>query len=917
MQMATTVVDGPNPMVLIGPEFVPRGLHLPVVKVVQPGEIWIPTTTEPAYDYIEISSGGTLQADRHADTVLRVTTLINMPATGSQPKGRIDTGTDASPMFPGSFTFIGRDVPIDVTVDPFHWGNGLLNFGDRYMVGPKKDPWGVATGDIAAGATTVTLSAVPFNWEIGDEILIPDSAPQTVITGAVPPPPRRETLVTILDMSGAVLTLSKPLDFEHLIIPVPPEPVGLDAARLAAYHAALAALQLTPGGPLLYPRVFNLTRKHIILRSENPLGTRWHQADIGAGVMVDVDYNETHHIGRTTIQPLDSTVFASPFTGTPTHIGANQIAKYNAHFHHCNSIPGSCVCGNVWRGDGASDDAAKWALSVHSTSDLLVQDNIAVDFPGAGIVTEDGNEVRNVFDHNAVVYSYTYAIDASGNFRDAQTDVQLLRPGCEGTDFWFHGVGNTFTRNEAWNGFSSGFNLFNQQNPPNMLYPSAPGAMPDTPFVIGAMLPVAFADNVTACHSLMGMEVWAVNSFPLTNLIAAYSGQRQLSAPIPLNLSVSLDLVTTTLIGVVGNSPWFPVGVHSGIGYVANFMVTGGLIAGNAVGIDGGGGNNPVLGMSVIGTILQNVTDVGLLPPAARFENVLHVPLGTSPHQYLNFGDGRVWNGTDPLPEPGINAWAPQIGSRLLVKNWQGTGKDKRLFTKQSLGSAAAWYSIGGDGVNQFNCPVKGLTMQQSWDQFGLAYGGGVCPDADAETLDGLVNGLALDGLITAFPPPRAILTFPTIRESAVVNGDGTVSLYLILTGDPALASNVLMWSVDGGTPGAATVDETRGTFVGSGPGTVGTHTVQTWRTTIADPTVELTGSRFTGNYAVGVVIAPPPPTMVMVPNLVGLSQVAATAALTAVGLIVGTVTADIVSSQTPAADTSVSPGTAVNLVIT
>ena len=66
------------------------------------------------------------------------------------------------------------------------------------------------------------------------------------------------------------------------------------------------------------------------------------------------------------------------------------------------------------------------------------------------------------------------------------------------------------------------------------------------------------------------------------------------------------------------------------------------------------------------------------------------------------------------------------------------------------------------------------------------------------------------------------------------------------------------------------------------------------------------------------------PPDPVSVPNLVGLTQATAEAAITGAGLVVGTVStatsdsmpAGLVISQTPGAEASVAPGSAVNLVV-
>ena len=126
------------------------------------------------------------------------------------------------------------------------------------------------------------------------------------------------------------------------------------------------------------------------------------------------------------------------------------------------------------------------------------------------------------------------------------------------------------------------------------------------------------------------------------------------------------------------------------------------------------------------------------------------MPLANHPHQYILFdhdrnGGSRVWNGTDPLPRVGISTWAHQRGSRLVVKNWQGTGQDYLLFYRQQLGSNPAWYSAAHQ--HMFNTPVKGLTMLQSWQQFGLSYGGDVLKESEAVQLDGVVAGYARAGL--------------------------------------------------------------------------------------------------------------------------------------------------------------------------
>jgi hypothetical protein len=790
--------------VLIGPEFVPRRTDLPATLIVPAGQT-VELQDGATYDYIEVA--GTLRVSRTRDTHVSFTHLINLPG------GTIDAGTQADPIpCDRRVEFVIRNVPIDTAKDPFQWGNGLINFGHQTRVGCRKTAFLEATDSLLAGATHITLATAPVNWQVGDELLLPDTAQPA-------PTPRREARVTIAAINGADVMLSKRLDFAHPAITDP------------------------NGAVVLRPRVANLTR-NIVIRSEEQVGpgvTRGHTVDIGMGAKWDIRYNQFVGLGRTLDVPLDDTVLG-------THIGTNQRGKYADHHHHAQSSVGSADVGNTYLGNRAT---TKWALVVHGTSDALVEENVAVDFPGAGFVTEDGYEVRNVFRRNLAAYiggDPKYALGFQG-----QNHVNANCPGCEGSGFWFRGVMNTFDRNEAWNSFR-GMNLFNQQQVAGR-YPGAPGAMPDTAINNHLTKPIAMTGNVVAANVLVGYEYWAVRRFQNENLISAYNKSFQV-------MGVQSDGIdhwyrNPHLICKVGSAG--SVGLHASMAYTGSFEIDGGgEIAGCDIGITGGGG---VAGLNLTGTVLQNVVNIDMLPQSARFENVQHVPLGDHPHQYVLFNNGgnggsRVWNGTDPLPRVGISTWAHQRGSQLVVKNWQGTGKDYLLFYRQQLGSNPAWYS--GAHQHIFNTPVKGLTMLQSWQQFGLAYGGDVLKDSEAIQLDGVVEGYARAGLEVRLGPPRAIVTFPTMREPALGPDErhpsttGYVKIVAMLTGDPNAASNVMMASVDGEAPhsvgdGATNSEDRIFNTTHIAPGV---HTVKVWRTQ-KDGKTHLLESDFTAQYFV------------------------------------------------------------------
>ena len=113
--------------VVIANEFIPRRSDLASRLIVPPGET-VELDSISTYDYIEVS--GTLRVSRLHDTTLTFTHLIVMP------DGSLDVGTPADPVPCGvRVVFVVRNVPIDTTVDPYQWGNGLVNFGRESRVG--------------------------------------------------------------------------------------------------------------------------------------------------------------------------------------------------------------------------------------------------------------------------------------------------------------------------------------------------------------------------------------------------------------------------------------------------------------------------------------------------------------------------------------------------------------------------------------------------------------------------------------------------------------------------------------------------------------------------------------------------------------------------------------------------------------
>ena len=830
---------------------------------------------------------GTLRVSRLHDTTLTFTHLIVMP------DGSLDVGTAADPIPCGvRVVFVVRNVPIDTTVDPYQWGNGLVNFGRESRVGCRKTAFLETIGGLPKGAPSITLSSAPEGWAPGDELLIPDTAQPVLAREGVFVPARRETTVKIAAVNGSVVTLSKGLDFEHSDLTDP------------------------DGAAVLHPRVANLTR-NIVIQSENQFGTRGHTVDIGMGSSWDIEYNQFLGLGRTRAIPLDITALP--------HIGTNQIGKYAEHHHHVDSAVGSMDIGNVYQGN---PNTAKWAISVHATSDALIQDCIEVDFPGAGFVTEDGDEVRNVFRHNLAAYSV-----GNHNVQDniELVDFQTACPGCAGNGFWFHGIQNTFVGNEAWNN-AIGVNLFNQD--PVGTFPSTPGGMPDTNVNRFTAVPIDFTSNIGAANLFTGIEHWGVPRFAAAKFIAAYNGIFQ--ASFPLSQDGRPYFVDSIFMGSAGRSAC----LESSVAYTTSVELERGRVVGCAVGERGGAGD-----VRFVGTTFQNVVDIhwgaSSQPTTLYQENVMHIPMPGKPARFIVFGSDTVWNGTLPLPTVGVSLWRWSKGSRHLIKNWQGTGQDIRLVTMQQVATNPAWPSQGPVPQTnaEWNCRSGGITMGQCWSLFGLAFGGETVDASQLLNLQGLftfntsnsavdfysgnVVGLvpfsgAVAGFQPVLGPPRAILTWPNDQAPAQIIR-GVLPIYFVLTGDYTAASDSMLVSIDGAAP-FMVIQEGRDDvrqFSTTDGVTPGIHEVRTWRTDAAGGTID--ASLMTFHY--GVTNGS---NVVEAPLVVGLTQDAATAVIAGAGFVVGIVTteasatvpAGVIIRQTPSAGTLLVAGSPVNLVI-
>ena len=364
---------------------------------------------------IGIAAGGVLRFSVSQSTVLRVGTLVVLP------NGTLEMGTAAAPVAASvSAQIVIKNVALDAAADPDQFGTGLLAIDGRVTLhGAVKTPTFVRTAvEPRAGQSTVTLSRAVAGWLVGDRIFLPDTRQVPADHWFNPNYALQleEKTIQAISSDGRVLTLSTPLAFDHR------------GARDADGTPTVVS-----GGISLLPHVGNLTR-NVIIRSENPAGTRGHTLFTHRST-VAIQYAQFQDLGRTRATPLQAT--------------SNHIGRYPLHIHHLLGPVNASNTGYQFTILGnAINDSLKWPIAVHGSHFGLVKQNVVYggsQLTGAGIAVEDGTETENLFEENFVAN-----IRGSINPRESgPSTADGTTPGSAAECFWSNGFNNRFVGNVA------------------------------------------------------------------------------------------------------------------------------------------------------------------------------------------------------------------------------------------------------------------------------------------------------------------------------------------------------------------------------------------------------------------------------------------------------------------------------------
>ena len=373
--------------------------------------VYIPASTTLTVDGViearlyTLRIDGTLNFATDVNTELRVDTLVGSPSS------TFEMGTAENPIddsVTSQVTIIDTGE-IDRVFDPTGISRGIVLHGKVSIHGAAKTSWSTTANAPRAGDTTLTLSSLPSNWDIGDTLVI--AGTNADATG--------DEVVTIASIDGATITLDRALEHDH----VPPR----DEFEV---HVA------------------NTTRNARI-ESENTAIDRRGHVMFMHNRDVHVAFGGFYELGRTNkLEELDNSLLdenGALEEGT----GTNQVGRYSVHFHRNgvkaaggpSTVTGSAVVGSPG-----------WGYVNHSSYVDFV-DNVSYNVNGSAYNTEAGDEIGS-FINNLSIRTH----GTGGHPTERQGDQDF---GHAGDGFWFQGAGITVEGNVASGAAGNGLILYN------------------------------------------------------------------------------------------------------------------------------------------------------------------------------------------------------------------------------------------------------------------------------------------------------------------------------------------------------------------------------------------------------------------------------------------------------------------------
>ena len=704
------------------PHDIPDFAHNPTNRAVMSGawsaaSTWSAGRPPSAKDVVRIPAGLTVTYDVVSDAPLDAIgiegALIFRTDIGTRlvagvvqvmPDGRLEIGREDAPVAGGvTAELLIADRPIDTQADPDQYGTALIGLGTIRMHGAVVSPtFSRLAAEPAAGQSSLRLQTTPTSGWQSARLILPGTNQFAPNSG--PYQPQWEELVAT-SVKADQVGLRSPLAFNH------------------------RGARDSEGALNFLPHVGNLTR-NVIVRSVNPQGTRGHVIFVHRAD-VDIRYSLFKDLGRTTTEPL--------------HAARNHIGRYSLHLHHLFGPPKPQPNGHQFTVIGnAIDGGLKWGITVHNAHYGLIRDNVIYNTGGAGVMTEDGSETGNVFDHNFVVRTWGTGTERADERREAKDW------GYEGSAFWFRGPNNHVRNNVGANAHSFAV-TYMMVDVGQVTIPERQGADPDrsgrTVNMMATPL-LEFANNEMYA-SLAGLTIWNLGAnccldvYEVPESVVANTSMWHVGSKgyygYGSNRVIFDGWVQRGDPAVLANVHEAVWGFYFGDYLVRNTVIRNADLQGLRIGIflpskvgDTGDIYGSAPGTLVVeNAVLRNAVNVFASPMYGVTGGGARLPPRVTTIRNVRFGrvPGNV--GGKPQYDVQMGFWIDRANVNLVVRDevlvydFNGTPGDSfRVYYKEQ----APTFTLPASGPNLLGAPAPGLTNLDAWARYKIAVAGAVAP---------------------------------------------------------------------------------------------------------------------------------------------------------------------------------------------